>query len=176
MSRPAPRTVHIAFTKWCDRPHWEYDALALGHDAHGAWFAVPTGTLITRPGARIVTRQDQVILAPYDAGFVATFYAHGPSDPEPPCAVYVDITTPPEVDGDAVRAIDLDLDVIRGLHGRTWVDDEDEFAAHRAAYGYPEEVVAAALADCAAVMAALEDGEAPFDGATAGDWLARSRR
>ncbi len=170
------RTVRVLFAKWGERPHWEYDAVALGHDAHGAWLGVPTGTLITRPGARIVTRQDQVVLAPYDAGYVATFYAHGPHDPEPPCAVYVDITTPPVVGETTVHAVDLDLDVIRGLHGRTWVDDEDEFAAHRTAYGYPDDVVEAALADCAAVSAALEAGDPPFDGATAGGWLARASR
>ena len=42
---------------------------------------------------------------------------------------------------DLVRAVDLDLDVIRGTTGRVWVDDEDEFAEHRVSLGYPDEVI-----------------------------------
>ena len=42
-------------------------------------------------------------------------------------------TSPPSRCGRAatVTAVDLDLDVVRGWTGRVWVDDEDEFAAHR---------------------------------------------
>ena len=53
--------------------------------------------------------------------------------------VYVDITTPPVWDGTVLRAVDLDLDVVRGNTGRVWVDDEDEFADHRVRFGYPDE-------------------------------------
>ena len=40
-----------------------------------------------------------------------------------------------------LRAIDLDLDVLRVPSGRVWVDDEDEFAEHRLSFGYPPELV-----------------------------------
>ena len=71
-----------------------------------------------------------------------------------------------------LRAVDLDLDVVRGPTGRVWVDDEDEFADHRVRFGYPEEV------------ARLRDGllrpgargrrrrPAPYDGC-ARAWLAQ---
>ncbi|WP_180935649.1 DUF402 domain-containing protein [Nocardioides ungokensis] len=36
-----------------------------------------------------------------------------------------------------LRAVDLDLDVVRGRTGRVWIDDEDEFAEHRVRFGYP---------------------------------------
>ena len=62
-----------------------------------------------------------------------------------PIDLYVDMTTPPAWDGDVLRAVDLDLDVVRGRTGRVWVDDEDEFAAHRGPYGYPTAVVDLAL-------------------------------
>jgi protein associated with RNAse G/E len=86
--------------------------------------------------------------------------------------VYVDITTPPAWDGAVLRAVDLDLDVVRGTTGRVWVDDEDEFADHRVRFHYPDDVVAAAMASCDLVHAAVASRAAPYDG-TAARWLAR---
>ena len=51
------------------------------------------------------------------------------------------MTTPAEWDGHMLRAVDLDLDVVRGFNGTVIVDDEDEFAEHQVAYGYPEDVI-----------------------------------
>ena len=77
--------------------------------------------------------------------FVATFYARGGTAH---CDVYVDITTVPVWSGDTVTAVDLDLDVVRGWTGRVWVDDEDEFAAHRVRYAYPSDLVRLAVTSC----------------------------
>ncbi|MDP3967049.1 MAG: DUF402 domain-containing protein [Nocardioides sp.] len=166
--------ARVVFRKWGDRPHWEYDAVWLGDDRHGTWLGVPAGTSIRRPGAAITTGQDQVVLAPQAEGWVATFYA---DEADPPCAVYVDVATPPVVTREGARltvtAVDLDLDVLRGMHGRVWVDDEDEFAAHRTSYGYPETTVTDAVSACAAVRAAMESWSAPFDAGTAARWLSR---
>ena len=74
-----------------------------------------------------------------------------------------------------MRAVDLDLDVIQGTTGRIWVDDEDEFAAHRVALGYPDEVVEQAVTSCQEVLTAVTGHAAPFDGAHR-DWLARLRQ
>ena len=160
-------------TKWGGRPHWEYDAVLLGRDEHGWWIGVPAGTRMRRPGATYEAPTDQVVLVPDpaapalgDAWWVATFHAVGG-----PVRVYVDITTPPAWSGAVVGAVDLDLDVIRGNAGRVWVDDEDEFAEHRVRLGYPDEVVAGALAACAALEEAVAAGAAPYDG-TADHWLA----
>jgi protein associated with RNAse G/E len=78
--------------------------------------------------------------------------------------VYVDITTPPVWDGRTLRAVDLDLDVVREAEGRLYVDDEDEFAEHRVAFGYPDDVAAGAEQSCARVRAALAAGHPPYDG------------
>ena len=68
-----------------------------------------------------------------------------------------------------LRAVDLDLDVIRlpdplppvesapwdvppAGPGEVFVDDEDEFAEHQVLYGYPADVVAAAQASCDALV------------------------
>ena len=163
--------VRMLSRKWPERPHWEFDALVLGDDQHGAWVGAPSGTRIRRPGASFVTDRPQVSLVPRHEPFIATFYAPGGVAP---FDVYVDITTVPVwLDGPnrAVTAVDLDLDVVRGWTGRVWVDDEDEFAAHRVSLGYPDDVVALATRSCDAVLAAVRGRRAPYDGGTGRRWL-----
>ncbi len=110
---------------------------------------------------------------PHDAWWLGTFYGE---DRERPFDTYVDIATPAVWHGEGlVRAVDLDLDVIRGTTGRIWVDDEDEFAAHRVALDYPDEVVEQAVDSCQDIVVAMKESAAPFDGATHRDWLARLR-
>jgi protein associated with RNAse G/E len=83
------------------------------------------------------------------------------------------MATPPYWEGDVLRSVDLDLDVIQGLSGRVWVDDEDEFADHRVRWGYPPDVVRGAMAAASWVEAAVRDRRAPFDGETHLPWLHR---
>jgi hypothetical protein len=167
--------VRVVMTKWGERPHWEYDAVALGSDEHGDWLGFPGGTPMARPGLSVVSPVDQVGLVPAPApddqrGWLATFHA-----PRGPVHTYVDMTTPPYWDGHVVRAVDLDLDVIRESTGRVRVDDEDEFAQHRVELGYPQEVVDLAVATAERIRAAVEQQLAPFDG-SAGAWLERLAR
>jgi hypothetical protein len=170
---PEPgKPVRVVMTKWGDRPHWEFDSVFLGSDEHGDWIGIPAGTTMVRPGATYVAPTDQVGLVPppgpdADRGWLATFHAEGG-----PVRVYVDVTTPPAWDGTVVRAVDLDLDVIRGNAGRVWVDDEDEFAEHRVSLGYPDDLVRAAMASCDRVHADVLRDRAPYDG-TAAAWLTR---
>jgi uncharacterized protein len=168
---PSSGPVHVRSRKWPDRPHWEFGAVWLGEDEHGDWVGAPTGTAMRRPGAAFLTDRAQVTLVPRDEPFLATFYAPGGISP---FEVYVDITTVPTWTDGPVRVVsmvDLDLDVIRGWTGRVWVDDEDEFAAHRVSFAYPADVVRLAATSCAAVRVAVEGGRPPYDG-SAGAWLA----
>ena len=159
-------------TKWPDRPHWVFDGRWLGADAHGDWIGFPAGSRFTRPGADYVAPYDQVGLVPAESlaerGWLAAFHSSGGS-----VRVYIDVATPPTWHGTTVRSVDLDLDVVQGLTGRTWVDDEDEFADHRERWSYPDELVEQALRSCAAVEGAVRAGLAPFDGETHLPWLAR---
>ena len=164
--------VRVEMTKWRDGPHWEFAATYLGRDHHGDWLGIPAGTRMSRPGATYVAPTDQVGLAPAagpdeERGWLATFHAA-----DGPLRVYVDITTPPVWDGPVLRAVDLDLDVVRENTGRVRVDDEDEFADHRVALAYPDELVRAALASCERVLAAIKGEAAPYDG-SAEAWLTR---
>jgi len=159
--------IRVVTTKWGDRPHWEYDAIYLGTDEHGQWLGCPTGTFYCRPGMAFVAPFAGVVLVP--AGGAAHLAAF--NDEHAPAAIYVDMTTPALWDGAVLRAVDLDLDVVKRHHGEVFLDDEDEFAEHQLSYGYPAEVVAMAERSAAEVLAAVRDGVAPYDG-TADAWLA----
>ncbi len=171
---PAPGSdVRLVLTKWVDRPHWEFPGRLLGSDEHGDWVGFAAGTTMTRPGATYVAPVPQVVLVPgpgpeQERGFLATFHAAGG-----PVHTYVDLTTPPVWDGPVLRAVDLDLDVVRGPTGRVWVDDEDEFARHRVELDYPPELVRLATAGCERLHAAVRDRTGPFAGA-ADVWLGRA--
>ncbi len=175
--------VRLEMSKWGDLPHWTFDAVWLGSDEHGDWIGIPRGTTMRRPGMRIVSTNDQVGLSPAPSAsdgedwWVATF--HGPGGVHG-VSVYVDVATPPVWDGNTVRMVDLDLDVVRREDGTHYVDDEDEFAEHQVALGYPDDVVAKATRSCERVLAAMSAGRAPYDGSherwltTLGDLIARS--
>jgi uncharacterized protein len=156
--------VRIEMTKWGDLPHWHFPGRWLGSDEHGDWIGIPAGSRMVRPGRDLVSEFDQVGLVPAPApeveqAFLATFHVPGAET-----WVYVDMTTPPVWDGSVIRAVDLDLDVIRMQNGRVIVDDEDEFAEHRVSLGYPPEIVALAEASRDRVHAAILDEIPPYDG------------
>jgi len=171
--RTTARTVRVLTRKWPDLPHWEFDAVRLGVDAHGHWVGVPSGTWLSRPDRGFHAWCDHVVLIPHDGWWVATLYG---DDDDRPVDVYVDISTPCEWSDDEseVRAVDLDLDVIRDPDGRVWIDDEDEFAEHQVTLAYPQDVIDAARASCEDVLAAVTAGAGPFGGAHR-DWIARLR-
>ena len=155
--------VRVVTTKWGELPHWEYDGHYLGSDEHGDWIGFPAGTRFARPGVDLAMPNDQVGLVPAEDADQRWWLAgfHGPGSD---FRLYVDIATPPAWDGSTLRSVDLDLDVIQGLTGRTWIDDEDEFADHRCRFGYPEQVVEQALESCRRVESAVRADKAPFDG------------
>lgn len=156
--------VRIEMEKWGHRPHWQIPGQWLGSDDHGDWIGIPARTPMARPGLELALTNDQVGLVPtrgsdLERAFLATF--HGPGGET---WAYVDMTTPPVWHRNVVRAVDLDLDVIRMVNGWVVVDDEDEFADHQVAFGYPAEIVALAEASRDRVHAAILAEDAPFDG------------
>ena len=179
--------IRVEMTKWGDRPHWEFDGIHLGTDEHGEWLGFPQGTVNTRPGLEFASRVGCVTLVTPGGWYAPTFQAPGIW-----CDIYVDIATPGRWDGAVLRAVDLDLDVIRmadplpaqvyqaavdagRVAGEIFVDDEDEFAEHQVAFGYPPEVVALAEASRDHVRAAILAERAPYDGSHE-PWLAALAR
>jgi hypothetical protein len=170
--------IRCEMSKWGDRPHWRFAGVHLGADEHGEWLGFPEGTHNHRPGYEFHSQVDAVTLVAPGGWYAATFHAPGIW-----CDLYIDITTPGEWHGEVLRAVDLDLDVIRmspeahpappsvtAAPGEIFVDDEDEFAEHQVAFGYPAEIVEAAQASCDAILEAVRAGRAPYDG-TADRWL-----
>lgn len=173
--------IRVEETKWGGRLHWQFDGIWLGDDDHGEWLGFPTGTHYARPGYSFDSAVDAVTLVPHERHWLATFHAPGIW-----CDLYVDMCTPAAWDGDVLRTVDLDLDVIRmssttqhasrppGLlagPGEVLIDDEDEFLEHQVAYGYPDEVVNAARSAADEVLAAVLASAAPYDGSHR-RWLA----
>lgn len=172
--------VRCEQSKWGGALHWEYDAVVLGSDEYGEWLGFPAGTLYSRPGRSFVGQRDHVGLVPAAVGgqipwHLATFYSTE-GDPWPTLGnsgveIYIDVTTPAQWDGTRLRAVDLDLDVVRGFNGTVIIDDEDEFLEHQIAYGYPANVIASARASADELKVAVEAGAAPYDGKTHLRWL-----
>jgi predicted RNA-binding protein associated with RNAse of E/G family len=148
--------------------HWHALLDRLGEDEHGVWLGAPLGT-VWRRGSEppTVDLPPHVVLVPHQNWWVATFNA-APAVFD----VYVDLSTVSEWRGDLVTMVDLDLDVVRHRNGGTAeLLDEDEFAEHRVAFGYPDLVVGAATTTAEKLMAQVIRDE-PFTSAHQ-PWLAQ---
>lgn len=168
--------VELAFSKYDGQPHWTYPARFLGRDGYGSWIGGGAGTVLSRPGLHYVWDGDFVLLVPTDRAFVVTM--NGPTSLVR-SEFYVDITTvpswhrPADGRGAQVRAVDLDLDVVRRFGERqAFLDDEDEFEEHRVRFGYPADLVETARSEAARVLADLSADAEPYRSVAAG-WLAR---
>jgi hypothetical protein len=150
--------IRIVRTKWDSRLHATFTGVYLGRDEHGGWIGARAGTTCWRRAYAFEAASDWVTVVPAEP-WQAGFY-----DPPQDLVTYVDITTDAVWSDHQVRTVDLDLDVIRLVDGRVFVDDEDEFALHRVAYTYPESLVARARRTCEETLAAVESGRPPFDG------------
>lgn len=162
--------MQIRFTKWGGGAHWELPGAYLGSDEYGHWVGSRPPTVMTRPGRTVTFERHFVGLFPYDGWYAATFYEW--ADMPESHDVYVDISTVPEWHGATVTLVDLDLDVVREWAGKVFVDDEDEFADHQVALGYPADVVRAAEASAAAIADAVRARAEPF-GEVGRGWLAQ---
>lgn len=155
--------------KWGGRPHRRGEIDELGRDTHGRWFHGPVGGEVTFGEDVVRAReQDVLFLLPERDWWCAGWWLGHPE-----VTLYVDIATPAEWHDDLVVTVDLDLDVVEFLDGRVVVADRDEFELHRAAYGYPADVIAAAERACAEVVDRVTHRSAPFDEATPRSWFTR---
>lgn len=155
----------MRFTKWGGKLHWHFPLEPLGSDEHGWWFGTRAGAVLQRGYEEpVVQKHDFVTLVPREGDWIASF---NPFSTEHQVALYIDVTTRPAYTGGVVSAVDLDLDVIRLFDGSVRVLDEDEFAEHQVLYGYPEPVVARAIATTGDLVERLTSGVQPFESAAA---------
>lgn len=154
--------IRTEFTKFGGSPHWGADGIFLGDDQFGSWLFYPRGTVIAKPGSSFEAVADHVQFVHPDLPSVASIFSAKNAHPEMRFDLYVDMTTTPRWNGNTVRMIDLDLDVIRHLDGRVEVVDEDEFAGHQIRYGYPDDIVDLARRSRDDVFAAITSQSEPY--------------
>ncbi|MEQ4302573.1 DUF402 domain-containing protein [Plantactinospora sp. B6F1] len=159
--------VRVVYRKYDGAAHRDYPARRLTEDDLGVWLGVTAGTESVYHGRPSVEQIPFVLLVPHDAWWSAMF-----NPPPRTSEVYCDIASPARWEGETVHLIDLDLDVVRRRGtGLVELRDEDEFAEHRARFGYPEETVGRARAAAEWLYVALGDGTEPFASAYR-KWLA----
>ncbi|MDQ7906660.1 DUF402 domain-containing protein [Phytohabitans sp. ZYX-F-186] len=159
--------VRVVYRKYDGSAHRDYPARRLAEDDLGTWLGVTAGTRSVYHGRPSVEQIPFVLLVPHDAWWTGMF-----NPPPRTSEVYCDIATPAEWEGDTVRIVDLDLDVVRRrATGAVELRDEDEFAEHRERFGYPDDVVANAQTAAGWLLDALGDGTEPFASAYR-KWLA----
>ena len=160
--------VHIDFRKWDGSRHWQFSMDRLGQDEYGLWLWSPPGSVMQRGSEPPrLTPSINIKLIPADRWWTAIWRWQGSHD------LYVDIITPPRWNGSKVTMVDIDLDLVRWNDGRVEVLDEEEFADHQVAYGYPERLIATARATTARIALALEARHEPF-GEIGEAWMARA--
>jgi hypothetical protein len=162
--------VRVIYRKFDGSLHWHLTMFHLGEDEHGTWLGqYAGGTMRKGDGPLVPIPHAHVGLLPVDGWWTAWFNG----EPEA-VEVYCDVTTAPRWTApDEVDMIDLDLDVCRmRADGSVRLLDEDEFAEHRARYGYPAHVVDEAERAAAWLHHALAAGDQPFAGVYR-QWLAQ---
>ena len=162
--------------KYNGKAHWVVPGRYVGQDQFGHWVFQGAGEFISRPGAALYTDSDATLLIPHEGDWVATFYdeAH-PSGVE----LYIDLAS--EFSWQRIRPaviefhmVDMDLDVIRTKSRGLYVDDEDEFAAHRVLMNYPAELCTRMESATTSLVDAVAARQAPFDGRDAA-WFTLGR-
>ena len=151
-----PDRVLVDFRKYPDTKHWQYELSWLAEDEHGVWLWGPPDTRAQRGDEPPITFSSTSIQLISHDWWAAFWLAMGEPD------IYIDITTPAVWSDGRVTMIDLDLDVIRLRTGAVHILDEDEFAEHRDALAYPQELIEGALASTERVRAMLTRNDEPF--------------
>ena len=149
----------MIYRKYDGSLHWNQTMRRLGEDQHGVWIGSPAPTVMRKGDGPLVTLPHASIsLFPRGTWWTASFNG-APASTE----IYCDITTLVQWPSpDEVTMVDLDLDVCRKRDGTVMLLDEDEFAEHQVAYGYPAEVISAAEQSARWLQSALGDGSEPF--------------
>lgn len=156
--------------KWPDLPHYGHHVWPLGEDEHGLWLEIKIGNPVYRGDDLLFhgTSGGVMVLPPDGAPWLGWFPAAGDLE------LYVDIVCDVVRTPEAITMVDVDFDVVRMRDGRVELIDADEFDEHRVRYGYPDDVCAGAIAASQEVLAAVESGAPPFDGAAALGWAQRA--
>lgn len=165
--------AELRWRKWDGSEHWVHPVIVLGEDETGVWFGQLPGTVSRRPGAEFHAYRPNVkVLMPGEQWMPAFF----PDREGARIGLYVDIAAELRLEEFGASAIDMDLDVIvRAPRPTPYIDDVDEFSAHRRQMNYPDALAARVLTDARRVREAAAERTGVFDG-RAERWLALMER
>ncbi len=76
---------------------------------------------------------------------------------------YCNVNMPPELDGDVLSYIDLDVDILVAPDRSYRILDEDEFQTNAAQFGYPDDVRRNVNEAVKTLVEMIETGQFPFD-------------
>lgn len=156
-----PQTLTVIAEKYDHRIHIEWEARLVREDAWGVVTFAPLGTDLVHHtrGFRLPQDHHCLSLFPRDRWWNAMldFDAAGQF-----LAAYCNVCLPYSRDGQVVRWIDLDLDVLLYRDHPAALLDEDEFVAHARQFHYPATVVAGARAAAADLLDRASRGALPF--------------
>lgn len=157
------RPIRVVSTKYDGSLHYEYDALLL--DEVGPLFRVYArqGTLVRGYRGEGGMQQGMVCLFFSDRWY-NLYHNLGPVGRRG-FLTYANVGTPAVLDGDVLRWVDLDVDIVTG-EGFVSVDDEDEFADHAVTMAYPEDLVRRVEATRDLLLPVARSGLFPFDRAS----------
>ena len=151
--------MSLQFFKYPDIPHWRHeDLVVLGEDEYGMWVGCEPGSEQQKGSGPItMTSRPWVFCSVPDAWWSLVFNGQLPK------THFLDIITPPTINGTRIEMVDLDLDVVRTAAGEVYVDDEDEFLDHQKLYGYPPWMIDKARTTTAELAIAVERNDEPFN-------------
>ncbi len=159
----AQRVVRVLSTKYDGSPHYEFEAQLLGRQDGYIRLHVPQGTSLRSYRGEFPVQTTFTALFWTDRWY-NVYHNYRPAGRRG-IESYANVSTPAQFDGETLRWVDLDLDVLT-RDGGIEVDDEDEFADHRVRFGYPDEVIRHALAARDELLRLAESGAFPFDRAS----------
>jgi protein associated with RNAse G/E len=162
--------VRVSSTKFDGSLHQDLEARLLDGSGAGGVLRlyVPGGTAVRSYRGEFVVRHAYTHLFwPGLAHWwnVEHFHQPVPFANRPSMLTYANIASPAQFDGETVRWVDLDLDVVVNEAGVRLID-EDEFEEHRERYGYPEELVRQAREAADTLITLARREEHPFDRAS----------
>jgi hypothetical protein len=154
------RPISICSTKYDGSRHWEFDA----------WLVHEEGPLLVTmnfAGQELQTWKGPWVTPYDDRGHFWSNRWYNVFRSERPNAGglhgwYCNVATPAEFDGETLRYVDLDLDVIVSAEGEPRVLDEDEFLENSAQMGYPTDIVERARRAADELVDLARRGDFPF--------------
>ena len=155
------RRIRVCSTKYDGSPHWEFDS----------WYVEEKGPLLVTlnfAGQELMTWNGPWT-DPYDSRnhfWSDRWYNIIRCDLPLGGGLhqwYCNVATPTQFDGETIRYVDLDLDVIVPFEGEPRVVDEEEFLENSARMGYPPDVVKQARRAVDELITLARKGEFPFE-------------